>query len=376
MKLIVTALLESVGHIINVVVVVLMVWLMFAILAVNLFGGKLYYCTINTYSIKTREECVAAGGKFKSYDANFDSVPSAMLTLFIVSTLEGWPDIMYQAVDGAGTEAGPEQDANPLAAYFFVIFIFVGSFFFLNFFVGVIFLNYEEAQKAEKESWFMTKKELEWVDIMKMIVKAKPDLETTNVPRKRPLLFLHEIVTSTAFDVFIMVCIVLNMLQMGMTYDDEPGTYTAALLYINYIFSSIFLIECILKLIAFQFTYFQSSWNVFDFIVVIGSIVDILLSNLDANQLTFLRVGPQLVRILRVLRVSRLLRLINKYPGLQALIKTIMFSLPSLLSVFSLLMLIFFIFAILGVFIFNDVKKGDVIDGYVNFNNFGYAMVM
>lgn len=56
MKLIVTALLESVGHIINVVVVVLMVWLMFAILAVNLFSGKLFYCSENTYEIETQEE--------------------------------------------------------------------------------------------------------------------------------------------------------------------------------------------------------------------------------------------------------------------------------------------------------------------------------
>lgn len=299
-----------------------------------------------------------------------------MLTLFIVSTLEGWPDIMYQAVDGNGIEVGPKQDASPLAGYFFVIFIFIGSFFFLNFFVGVIFLNYEEAQKAEKESWFMTKKELEWVDIMKMIVKSKPDLEITNVPKKKPLLFIHSLVTSTAFDIFIMTCIVLNMIVMGMGHDDEPETYTRVLLYINYIFSAIFLVEAILKLVAFKMTYFQSSWNVFDFIVVIGSIIDIVLSSVDASQFAFLRIGPQLVRILRVMRVSRLLRLINKYPGLQALIKTIMFSLPSLLSVFSLLMLIFFIFAILGCFIFNDVKKGDVIDGYVNFNNFGYAMIM
>lgn len=299
-----------------------------------------------------------------------------MLTLFIVSTQEGWPDIMYQAVDGKGVEVGPELDASPLAAYFFVIFIFVGSFFFLNFFVGVIFLNYEEAQKAEKESWFMTKKELEWVDIMKMIVKAKPDLETTNIPKNKFLRILHTIVTSTAFDIFIMTCIVLNMIVMGMTYEGEPETYTNALLYINYIFTAVFIIEAIMKLIAFGTTYFKSSWNVFDFIIVLGSIVDILLSNMDANQLTFLRVGPQIVRVLRILRVSRLLRLINKYPGLQALIKTIMFSLPSLLSVFSLLILIFFIFAILGVFIFNDVTSGEVIDDYVNFQNFGNAMIM
>ena len=161
-----------------------------------------------------------------------------------------------------------------------------------------------------------------------------------------------------------------------MTYDDEPVTYTIVLLYINYSFALVFLIEATLKLIAFRLTYFQSSWNIFDFIIVMGSMIDIIFSTMNTSQLTFLRVGPQLVRILRILRVSRLLRLINKYPGLQALIKTIMFSLPSLLSVFFLLMLIFFIFAILGVFIFNDVKRGKIIDGYMNFNNFGYAMIM
>ena len=162
MRLIVTALLESVGHIINVVVVLLMVWLMFAILAVNLFGGKLYHCTVDTYSISNEEECRLVNGKWGPYDTNFDNVLNAMLTLFIVSTLEGWPDIMYQAVDGAGIEEGPVENASPISAYFFVVFIFIGSFFFLNFFVGVIFLNYEEAQKAEQESWFMTKKELDW----------------------------------------------------------------------------------------------------------------------------------------------------------------------------------------------------------------------
>jgi hypothetical protein len=211
---------------------------------------------------------------------------------------------------------------------------------------------------------------------MRMIVKAKPDLETTNVPKKKCLMILHTIVTSTAFDIFIMACIVLNMVQMGLTFEGESTTYTNALQIINYFFTAIFIIEAIMKLTAFGISYFQSSWNVFDFIVVLGSLIDIILSNMNASQLTFLRVGPQLVRVLRVLRVSRLLRLINKYPGLQALIKTIMFSLPSLLSVFLLLMLIFFIFAILGVFIFNKVKSGDVIDDYVNFNNFGYAMIM
>jgi len=93
--------------------------------------------------------------------------------------------------------------------------------------------------------------------------------------------------------------------------------------------------------------------------------------------LKFLRVGPQLARILRVLRVSRLFRLLNKYRGLQALLSTIQFSLPALLNVFALLLLIYFIFSILGSALFHDITKGDqVINEYFNFSNFGYSMIL
>jgi hypothetical protein len=145
MKTVVTALLESVGSITNVAIVVVIVWLMFAILAMNLFGGKFESCSVDAYNIGTREDCDQKNGVWFTYDHNFDSVGEAMITLFIISSLEGWPDIMYIAVDSTGVAKGPKIDSTPYAAYFFLIFILIGSFFFLNFFVGVIFLNFEEA---------------------------------------------------------------------------------------------------------------------------------------------------------------------------------------------------------------------------------------
>lgn len=100
------------------------------------------------------------------------------------------------------------------------------------------------------------------------------------------------------------------------------------------------------------------------------------MGQLSGNSLKFLRVGPQLARVLRVLRVSRLFRLLNKYRGLQALIQTIMFSLPSLLNVLALLMLVFFIYAVLGVYLFGNITDGVIIDDQVNFKNFGLAMLI
>ena len=66
-----------------------------------------------------------------------------MVTLFIVSSLEGWPDIMYQAIDITTRDNGPKYENSLGHMIFFMVFIFIGSFFFLNFFIGVLFLKYE-----------------------------------------------------------------------------------------------------------------------------------------------------------------------------------------------------------------------------------------
>jgi len=79
-----------------------------------------------------------------THNSNFDNVPEAMQTLFIVSSFEAWPEIMYNAIDGIESK-GPIRDASPFSAYYFITFILVGSFFFLNFFIGVLFLNFKAA---------------------------------------------------------------------------------------------------------------------------------------------------------------------------------------------------------------------------------------
>jgi hypothetical protein len=145
LKMIVVALMESVGGIFNVMVVVFMVWLIFAIMGVNFYGGKFQFCSIDMYGIRTQLDCEFAGGEWGTYDQNFDDALKAMNVLYIVSSLEGWPDIMLQAVDSTEIERGPEVEASVAQSIFFVIFILIGSFFFLNFFIGVLFLKYNQA---------------------------------------------------------------------------------------------------------------------------------------------------------------------------------------------------------------------------------------
>lgn len=145
MKLIVASLFESVGAITNVVIVVVCVWLMFAIFAINIFAGKMFYCTYGKYTYHDKYTCNVAGGSWVRSLSNYDDILQAMMTLFVVASLEGWPDIMIATVDATGVNKGPEKEATPIYAVFYMIFILIGSFFLLNFFIGVLFLKYTQA---------------------------------------------------------------------------------------------------------------------------------------------------------------------------------------------------------------------------------------
>ena len=103
-------------------------------------------------------------------------------------------------------------------------------------------------------------------------------------------------------------------------YEGSPAGFNYFLGIVNYIFTTVFAIEAMLKLIAFGRHYWKNSWNVFDFAVVCSSFFDIAMEFLGGSSMGFLRVAPQLARVFRVLRVSRLFRLAKQFEGLQALI--------------------------------------------------------
>lgn len=83
------------------------------------------------------------------YDINYDNFMNSMTSLFILSTLEGWPDYMYQAIDAS--DNGPIMDNNqPLVNILFICFIFIGSIFCVNLFVAIVSLNFHLAQQKNE----------------------------------------------------------------------------------------------------------------------------------------------------------------------------------------------------------------------------------
>lgn len=166
------------------------------------------------------------------------------------------------------------------------------------------------------------------------------------------------------------------MLQMACTSEGSSDGMNMFLRLTNYFFTAVFFVEAVIKLLAYGSSYFQTAWNKFDFFVVAASLFDLALEFVDAEAMQGFPIG-NVAKVLRVLRVSRVLRLAGKSKNLQALIQTITMSVSALVNVLGLVLLILFMFAVLGVFFFNGLTTGEVIDeNYKNFKNFGSAYLL
>jgi len=190
-----------------------------------------------------------------------------------------------------------------------------------------------------------------------MITDASVAHDKRNMPEVRWRFRLWKIVESKPFELFIMLFIILNMLQMAADYEGAPQSMNDFLRITNYIFTFVFCFEAVLKLMVYRATYFQTAWNKFDFFVVCASLFDLSLEFVDTEDMKDLPIG-NVAKVLRVLRVSRVLRLAQSSQEIQALLQTINMSVVSLMNVFALLLLILFMFAVLGVLFFNELSSG------------------
>ncbi|NXQ37363.1 SCN8A protein, partial [Alaudala cheleensis] len=112
-------------------------------------------------------------------------------------------------------------------------------------------------------------------------------------------------------------------------------------------------------------------WNIFDFVVVILSIMGMFLAEIIEKYF----VSPTLFRVIRLARIGRILRLIKGAKGIRTLLFALMMSLPALFNIGLLLFLVMFIFSIFGMSNFAYVKHEAGIDDMFNFETFGNSMI-
>ncbi|GIY71696.1 muscle calcium channel subunit alpha-1 [Caerostris darwini] len=285
LKHVVQCVIVAVKTIGNIMLVTFLLNFMFGVIGVQLFKGKFFSCTDDSKLFEKDckgQHIIYQGGditkptieerKWDRYKFNFDDVAKAMLTLFTVSTFEGWPQLLYVAIDSKAEDEGLYHNYRPMVAIFFIIYIIIIAFFMVNIFVGFVIVTFQNEGEQEYKNCELDKNQRNCIEFA---LKAKP--VRRYIPKARIQYKIWWFVTSQYFEYTIFVLIMVNTLTLAMKFYGQPKDYTKALDILNIIFTTVFAFEFLFKLMAFKFkNYFGDAWNVFDFIIVLGSFIDII----------------------------------------------------------------------------------------------------
>ncbi|XP_004859778.1 voltage-dependent T-type calcium channel subunit alpha-1G isoform X30 [Heterocephalus glaber] len=385
LKLVVETLMSSLKPIGNIVVICCAFFIIFGILGVQLFKGKFFVCQgEDTRNITNKSDCAEASYRWVRHKYNFDNLGQALMSLFVLASKDGWVDIMYDGLDAVGVDQQPIMNHNPWMLLYFISFLLIVAFFVLNMFVGVVVENFHKCRQhqEEEEARRREEKRLKRLE-KKRRSKEKQMAEAQCKPYysdySRFRLLVHHMCTSHYLDLFITGVIGLNVVTMAMEHYQQPQILDEALKICNYIFTVIFVLESVFKLVAFGFRrFFQDRWNQLDLAIVLLSIMGITLEEIEVN--ASLPINPTIIRIMRVLRIARVLKLLKMAVGMRALLDTVMQALPQVGNLGLLFMLLFFIFAALGVELFGDLECDEThpcegLGRHATFRNFGMAFL-
>uniref|UniRef100_A0A674P6F4 Voltage-dependent P/Q-type calcium channel subunit alpha-1A n=1 Tax=Takifugu rubripes TaxID=31033 RepID=A0A674P6F4_TAKRU len=380
LKAVFDCVVNSLKNVLNILIVYMLFMFIFAVVAVQLFKGRFFFCTDESkeferdcrgeYLVYERDEVKARKREWKKYDFHYNNVAWALLTLFTVSTGEGWPQVLKHSVDSTYENQGPSPGYRMEMSIFYVVYFVVFPFFFVNIFVALIIITFQEQGDKMMEDYSLEKNERACIDF---VINARP--LTRHMPKNK-LSFQYrmwQFVVSPPFEYSIMALIALNTIVLMMKFNDASQTYSDVLKYLNIVFTTFFFMESILKIIAFgPLNYFRDAWNIFDFVSVLGSITDILVTEVWNNFIN--------LSFLRLFRAARLLKLLRQGETIRILLWTFVQSFKALPYVCLLIAMLFFIYAIIGMQLFGNLALDEdrecAINEHNNFRTFFMALML
>ncbi len=151
------------------------------------------------------------------------------------------------------------------------------------------------------------------------------------------------LVNSGWFEYFIIGVILANAALLGLGTSSRVDRQYGDWLELGYqVALGVFIVEALLKMLALSprpFRYFQDGWNVFDFLVIVFSLVP---------------ATGQFAMITRLARLLRVLRLMSTVKDLRLIVTALVRSIPSVGHVIMLIGILVYIYAIMGYHLFHE----------------------
>ena len=156
---------------------------------------------------------------------------------------------------------------------------------------------------------------------------------------------LRKFIESSIVQNFILFVIIVNAIVLGL--QTSPGLmadYGWFLDVIDDIALFIFVVELLIKMIVYRFSFFKDGWNVFDFIIVGISLIP----------------AAETFSVLRALRIMRALRVMSVVPQLRQVVQALLSALPGMASVIVVLGLVFYVASVMATKLYGASSNPDL----------------
>uniref|UniRef100_A0A668UB10 Voltage-dependent calcium channel alpha-1 subunit IQ domain-containing protein n=1 Tax=Oreochromis aureus TaxID=47969 RepID=A0A668UB10_OREAU len=240
----------------------------------------------------------------------------------------------------------------------------------MNIFVGFVIITFREQGEQEYKNCELDKNQRQCVEYA---LKAQP--LKLYIPKNPVQYKFWSIINSTGFEYVMFVLILLNTVTLAIQHYEQSKTFSYIMDILNMVFTGLFTLEMLLKLAALRIRhYFVDAWNSFDALIVVGSVVDIVVTEFSSGEDSS-RVS---ITFFRLFRVMRLVKLLSKGEGIRTLLWTFIKSLQALPYVALLIAMIFFIYAVIGMQTFGKIAMQDYtqINRNNNFQTFPQAVLL
>ncbi|CAL4058549.1 unnamed protein product, partial [Meganyctiphanes norvegica] len=373
MRKVVSELCRGFKEILLVAVLLIVLLFVFASYGVQLYGGRLARC--NDASITERNNCAGVffreikvtKMKIKKHDNpkmlvprvwanprrfNFDNIGSAMLALFEVLSFKGWLDIR----DVIKTRLGYTS------TIYIHIFVFLGCMIGLTLFVGVVIANYSE----NKGTALLTVDQRRWCDLKKRLKIAQPLHLPPRPDGQACRSFIYDITQNIYFKRFVALSVIINSSLLCVSWlKDEQVTKDLAI--VSALLNAVFVMEVVMKLIAFTPRgYWQSRRNRYDLLVTILGVIWIILHAYCIIKGDNLQQGSHMFGFMVI--ILRFSTITGKHATLKMLMLTVGVSMYKSFFIIIGMFLLILSYALAGCILFGTVKYGEGISRQANFH--------
>eukprot|EP00960_Hanusia_phi_P062015 765019-Hanusia_phi.AAC.2 len=371
--------------IISAALVSVAVFLVIAILGMQVLSGNLHFCS--DPMIWTKEACNGTdpSGTNRVWEKdsfNFDWIGDGLIYVYVLASQDNWPALMRQGIDSTGPTTGPRTDNISWFAVYYILVIVVGGFFLISASIGVFVQAFSVASVAMESLEPPPRKPA------RAALPYVFDPPTSTV-RSR----LYSIYTSMPFEKFLLLCILGNIVIMSFESYHDAAYSVGIQNGFNLFFMFTFGIEAFIALLAvYPRQFFTNFMNAFDMFVVLVSFASFAFELQFSSGTT---VNPRMLRVVRVFRLFRTLRtlrILRSAKGLTVILDVLKRSVILIVNLLLLLLLVFYSCGVVGVAFFSHmcidehrtsdvvhrcdlIEPDSLLSSVSNFQNLGLGMI-